>query len=565
MTSWETFTAFNGKLNSSFVKPRFDSQGQPDYAATVSSFKQWLQSLRQTPSDYGIPFDHVSDVERLLDAFFLNALPGNPTYPTRILSDVGYPESQRKMKPIGVQFGPQKDPLLIADAPNALGFIFSVQKAGASAGDAHAGFDEYLLPLAVCYAWALHLAFLLPSTTPNPTLTNVPTETSLVYWPSRLKNTSSPPPASSPAVPAFCLGATWSGADPADAYGAGLRDDDEAEMDRWRRKTMVDRLFAGNPAAPKSAFGASLRRTLARRLNEYILGKKNHDPQATPFLNPLFASVLKIPGMPDLPGLSEYIQAMSIFIKTEGVFFPPIDPEDFISHKILSPLLMNHLYSIVDAMQAPLEDPASFLQNLQALIRFYITPHVLDPLSLQEVPLGPKSKMVVDALASTLPPLLLLAMQQKMHSLGCHLDNTYESSDAKIQEVERLYFIENNMSYTRAAELFPLFALDHGQPANPSPTTTPRDIRGLSIFPRSLGQAIWRGAFQDSFSAALLDKATLQDLQGEEYKDAVLGAPGAEGGALVQLSRGEDMDGKLGPYVQDANSVVPRTMALFAV
>ncbi|KAG5998761.1 hypothetical protein E4U43_002362 [Claviceps pusilla] len=90
-----------------------------------------------------------------------------------------------------------------------------------------------------------------------------------------------------------------------------------------------------------------------------------------------------------------------------------------------------------------------------------------------------------------------------------------------------------------------------------------RGIRGVNIFPRPLGQAIWRGAFQDSFSASLLDKAMLQEVQGQQYRDAVLGPPDVEGGALVQLLRGEEMDGKLGPYVQDAKSACPQTMALF--
>ncbi|KAG5998760.1 hypothetical protein E4U43_002361 [Claviceps pusilla] len=464
MPSWNTFTAFNGKLDSSFLKLSLESQGQPDYAATVSSFWQWIQSLRQTPLDYGIPPDHVDDVVRLLDTFFPQAPPGRLIYPTRISSDFGSPESLRKMKPVAVKSGLNKDSQLIADAPNALGYIFSVQKAASSADHVHVVFDEYLLPLPVSYAWALHLAFLLPSTAPMATLTNVPTEASLVYCPSRLDDTfsssSSSAPASSPGAPAFGLGATWSGADPADAYGAGFRSNDEDEMDRWRRNVMVNPLFAGNPAVSKSTFGASLRRTLARRLNEYILGKKGNDAQATPFLNPLFsASVLKIPGMPDLPGLSEFIQAMGVLMKSEGVLFPPIDPEDFISHKTRSPILMGHLYSIVDNMQAHRDDPISLFQNVQALVRFYITPHVLDPLSLQEVPLGPNSKPLVEGLAMTLPPALLVPIKQKIDSLKCHLDNTYESGDAKIEDVERLYFIDNNTSYTRSAELFPLFTL----------------------------------------------------------------------------------------------------------
>ncbi|KAG5938667.1 hypothetical protein E4U53_007958 [Claviceps sorghi] len=80
-----------------------------------------------------------------------------------------------------------------------------------------------------------------------------------------------------------------------------------------------------------------------------------------------------------------------------------------------------------------------------------------------------------------------------------------------------------------------------------------------------LGQAIWRGAFQSSFSASLLDKATRQQVQGNEYRDAVLGPPGAEGGTLVQLVRGDPTDGNMGPYVRDAKSACPDTMSLFPV
>ncbi|KAG5932726.1 hypothetical protein E4U53_001210, partial [Claviceps sorghi] len=452
MTSWDTFTAFNGKLTSSFPKPSLDAQGQPDYAATVSSFWQWMRDLRQTPGDYGIPSAHVPDVERLLDVFFPVTPPHAPMYPTRISSRVGHPASLRVMRPVEVQPNPSKDPLLVADAPSALGYIFSVQGAAA-------GFDEYMLPLAVCYAWALHLAFLRPCSAPaaTATLTNVPAEASLVYCASHPDGASS-----SSAAPAFCLGATWSGADPADARGAAVQSDDEAEMDRWRRKNMVDPLFAGhaNPAAPSPLLGPSLRRILARRLNEYILGKQdNDDDDATPFLRPLFsAGVLSIPAAPGLPGLSQYIQAMGALIKTEGVLFPPVDPEDFVCHTTLGPVLMDHLYSFVDKLHDPVDDP-SFAQNVQALVRFYVTPHVLDPVSLKEVPLGPKSKAIVDGLATALPPQLLVAMAQKTRSLWHHLGNGFESSDVAVQRVEARFHIENNMSFTRSAELFALLAV----------------------------------------------------------------------------------------------------------
>ncbi|KAG5928067.1 hypothetical protein E4U42_001305 [Claviceps africana] len=554
MTSWDTFTAFNGKLTSSFLKPSLDAHGQPDYAATVSSFWQWIRDLRQAPGEHGIPPARVDDVERLLDGFFPPTPPDAPMYPTRISSDVGHSESPRVMKPIEVAFAPGKNPMLVTDAPNALGYIFSVQRAAASGDDVGAGFDEYMLPLTVCYAWALHLAFLVPSSA--PTLTNVPAEANLVYVPSRVDDTSS----SSAPVPVFCLGATWSGADPADAHGAARRSEDEAEMDRWRRNKMVDPVLAGHPhpAVPRSTFGPSVRRTAARRLNEYILGGRDNDDSATPFLRPLFSpSVLGIPGFPSPAGLSEYIQAMSILMTTEGVIFPPVDPENLISHTTLSPVLMDHLYTLVDTLHDPVEDPVSLVRNVQALVRFYLTPHVLDPVSLKDVPLGPKTKAVVENLATLAPPLLLAPMQQKLRSLRHHLENSYESSDAADHKIEARFHMDNNTSFTRSAELLPIFAL--GQQAKPTPA-----VQGVNIFSRPLGQAIWRGAFQDAFSAPLLDKATRQQVQGGEYRDPVLGPPGAEGGALVQLVRG-DTEGGMGPYARDAKAACPETMALFAV
>jgi hypothetical protein len=55
MSSWDSFKAFGGKLGPFLLKPPLDSKGNADYKATILSFSQWIQGLRNSPSSYGIP------------------------------------------------------------------------------------------------------------------------------------------------------------------------------------------------------------------------------------------------------------------------------------------------------------------------------------------------------------------------------------------------------------------------------------------------------------------------------------------------------------------------------
>jgi hypothetical protein len=69
MTSWDTFTAFGGKLDPSALGAR-DWKLSDDGRPGACFFTEWIQGLRLSPNDYGIPPDRISDVTSLLDAFF---------------------------------------------------------------------------------------------------------------------------------------------------------------------------------------------------------------------------------------------------------------------------------------------------------------------------------------------------------------------------------------------------------------------------------------------------------------------------------------------------------------
>lgn len=449
MSSWDSFKAFGGRLDSSFLKTPLDSQNKPDYKAAILSFTQWIQGLRQSPHDYGIPQDRIKDVIKLLDAFFPQPEANQRIEPRRIRSESGAPVSLRRIVPVEVQLGPKNASLLISDAPNALGYIFSVV---APLSPETSTFENYHLPLAVCYAWFIYLAFLWPTSSPACVITNVPNEACVMYL-SGSVNRAIP-------GPIFYLGHTWSGADPADAYGAGMKINDETEMDRWRRGYLVESAFARDSTAQIPNWAPSGRRIAARRLNEYILGKKGIDPQATPFLEPLFAgNLLKLPGTSDNIGLPEYIKAVSTMVMADAKqpLATTTEPDFLISHSKLGPVLMELLYTMVENLPT-IADQAKLLDNLQKLVRFYITPHVFDPTLAQELPLGQLSKPLVDGLASALPILLLDGMQKKLQSLKCHLDHVHESKDDKIRFIEESYFIDNK-SYGRCPEAIPVYTL----------------------------------------------------------------------------------------------------------
>ncbi|KAK8041570.1 hypothetical protein PG994_014577 [Apiospora phragmitis] len=94
-----------------------------------------------------------------------------------------------------------------------------------------------------------------------------------------------------------------------------------------------------------------------------------------------------------------------------------IEPDFLIAHSLLSLTLMDLLYGVVDTMEA-VADAVNLLPAVQELVRFYITPHVLDPVSSKELPLGQNSKPLVEGLALSLPALLLPSVQKKLHSLS---------------------------------------------------------------------------------------------------------------------------------------------------
>jgi hypothetical protein len=161
-------------------------------------------------------------VTSLLDAFFPTPAKGDRISPTRIKSESGFPDSLRKIVPVKVGFGPSNTLVPISDAPNTLGYIFSVANPPSTGSPT---FDSYYLPLGVLYAWFLYLAFVRPSSSPTSIITNVLTDACLMYLPSSF-NGSSPP--------ILFLSATWSSSDPADADAAAGKENDETQMDLWR-------------------------------------------------------------------------------------------------------------------------------------------------------------------------------------------------------------------------------------------------------------------------------------------------------------------------------------------
>jgi hypothetical protein len=268
---------------------------------------------------------------------------------------------------------------------------------------------------------------------------------------------------SSKPSPIFCLGATWSGADPADPYGAGLKTDDEAQLDMWKADHLTRPTIALNPAPQIPDWTPKVRRTAARRLNEYILGKEGNDSNVTPFLDPLFRGFLpQLPEFGDNIGLREYIEAISVIVKTDAKQPQAVstEPNLLVSHSTLSPKLMEMLYTIIDALPS-LTDPINLLEHIRELVRFYVTPHVFDPINQQELPLGAQSKLIIDPLAASLPAALLDSLGKKLRSLNCHLHHVCESTDDQIRFIEALYFIEDNKPYGRGSEAFPAYSLSY--------------------------------------------------------------------------------------------------------
>lgn len=436
---WETFTAFGGKLTSSFVNPPLDTQNHFDHNGTRSWIYNWFYGLRTSPTIYGISSGSSDDVVNLLKVFFPEA-----TEAARLdICRISFANMKKRIDPVMVRLGPHVSPIAIADAPNALAYIFAIAIPPTNSST----FENYYLPLAVCYSWTLYVLFLWPTSAANTSTGNVPANVCFVY--------------STGNSPKFCLGSTWSGANPADAVISGATEAAESELERWSETQIVEPLFKGNTAYPVPPFNPTRHRIAVRRLNEYILGQLDFDKTATPFLASLFSgSFGNIPGLPANIGLPEYVQLVGNIIKVESVqpLATILEPDFLISHTEFGPQLMDYLSALLEALIIS-NDPTKLLTSFSKVIEFYVTPHVIEPLSKKELPLGQNSKPIVETLAKSLPLLLLVPMQAKGESLRCHLERIHQTNDDRCKEIELRYFIYEVKPYSRSAESFPLYAL----------------------------------------------------------------------------------------------------------
>lgn len=450
--SWDAFTAFGGKLDSAVFRVREWQHSDRSGQSKISKFiTEWIQGLRESPAEYGIPPHREVDVTRLLDAFFpAPSASGDGIVPIRIRSAPGFPDSLRRISPVEVRFGPNDTLVPIADAPNALGYIFSVVRPP-DAGNPT--LESYLLPLSIFYAWLLYAVFLEPVSSLGPVITNVPVEACLMYLPGSLGASS---------APIYFLGATWSGADPGDAEGAASTENDERQMDLWTNCSLVQPALNLNPNAHLPELSPGTKKIAARRLNEYILGKTSSPESPVPsFLSPIFNDIFPpIPGMEGEIGLREFVFALSLLVKADakqplGV---AVEPDLLIANTKLEPRLMDLLLPFVDCLVGVI-DPAKLTMMVQKLVQFYITPHVIIPVSNLELPLGPQSKAILDPLALSLPGLLLPKITEKLESLRRHIQHEYLSTNDQERFIERKYFIADTSPYGRLAETAPVFVL----------------------------------------------------------------------------------------------------------
>jgi len=436
---WDTFAAFGGQMTSSFVKPSLNTHGGINYVDTRTGIYNWFHGLRTSPIAYGIPKELANDVVSLLNVFF----PEVTERRSIIVNRINFENMRSRIDPIMVRFDTRATPVAIADAPNALGYIFTVATPPMDLPT----FENYYLPLAVCYSWTLYVLFLWPTLGEETSLGNVPADVCLMY---RAGD-----------KPKFCLGSTWSGANPADAVASGATEAAESELERWRENHTINPLFIANRIYSIRPMNPTRHRLAARRLNEYILGRLDYDKVATPFLASLFTGAFDgIPGMPAKMGLPEYNQVVGNMMKVESVqpLATILEPDFLISHTELGPKLMDSLSALLDALISS-GDPSKLLTSFTKVIEFYVTPHVIEPLMKKELPLGQYSKPIIEGLVISLPTLLLESIKSKGESLRCQLERIHVSTDNKIKEVEQRYFIYEVKPYSHSAEAFPLYVL----------------------------------------------------------------------------------------------------------
>jgi hypothetical protein len=84
--------------------------------------------------------------------------------------------TERQADPVTVHFGPNLEPLEIVDGPSALGYLFSIAQAPASAD-----WKSYRLPLLLCFSKCLYLAFIINPKDSSATWSTVQIMANIMY------------------------------------------------------------------------------------------------------------------------------------------------------------------------------------------------------------------------------------------------------------------------------------------------------------------------------------------------------------------------------------------------
>ncbi|TKW56003.1 hypothetical protein CTA1_11387 [Colletotrichum tanaceti] len=175
--SWPNFAAFNDQL----TVATFRTPPNGDLALAASNFTDWLDQIRQNPANFGFALAYQAPVVDLLNTFFPAG--GRP----RRFSTGPPPQAQGGQAvahPIMVPYGNAQ--MGIVDGPTALGYIFSVVSPPAGPQPT---WQDYFLPLAALYSWAVYLAYICSLGAQVPDIEAVPRMTCVTY----LERQSLPP------------------------------------------------------------------------------------------------------------------------------------------------------------------------------------------------------------------------------------------------------------------------------------------------------------------------------------------------------------------------------------
>ncbi|KAI8627445.1 hypothetical protein F5Y19DRAFT_443164 [Xylariaceae sp. FL1651] len=553
---WNNFAAFGGTLTPAMLASPYlpgPLQG-PDVKTAASNFRNWIAAVRNNPAAHGFANNYVQAVQDLVDEFY----PAGRR-PRRFRTGVpaGAP-GQLVIQPFMVPFGGPGQQLGIADGPSALGYLFSVVAPPANVA---LTWQDYFLPLTVCYCWCLYLTYIHFEPLVDLDIEAVPKMACVMYLPREN------------ATPFFFLGHTKATATNNDAEWARDRDDNLLCL---HYRAGLIQAAAREPLPDTGQVRASMEPTLF----EFLAGSMVTNPLVDDFLEPVFSQFANIPdGSTQLAQVQQYLVGLIATEYQSNQTPMPWIPRNNVAstqrrHRPLTQAAMNT--ALTDLVTDYLTNNAVNPQLYLVLLKEYITPMILVPRNMPVPPnfipgnlvqIPPGVQITIDALVNAFWLLHQQALEIKLVKAvrlcrGIRDDTLVNAADIALErkwiDKCRKEFVHKD--YGRCAETYCAYTVS--AVFHPGAFVTANDgpnVRGFALETQVVGVgAAERNMFSGGFNSTALDAISVS-----QNKSVYREPCGEFCRPMLEDVQMRDTPVKRAAYDDDLNAVQPKSIPVW--